>query len=318
MDIENILEILKSGNTHLDLLVKTYFVDVSRLDRPVLGNYSFKDVEGDFMYSLREYSITHSEMIEPSKSPSLEELLKMNTIPENIYESFKKNVDDILKTYTDENYNIQKQNILHEQISKFIDGYPDEEIEKTKYRMFQALAIESGDNEKRNRYLDSILSAMKEAEVNQMQKGKYMVISSLLDTYNELEEFLEDFNFKEKKKYLQKEKRKNPDIAKKLLKKFVGEFLKDDEQDEKISVKYVMWFFFYLIYGKSKIDIFMIHSILGYKYDGAKKLYQKLFCKDHSTGRNNDFLHHIDILNPQYYNLEDKNPNIYDTVLYYL
>jgi len=66
------------------------------------------------------------------------------------------------------------------------------------------------------------------------------------------------------------------------------------EEDENIEV--IKWFFIYLVYGVNKIHIYIIHSILGYKYKGAVSLYQKLFCKDHSTGRDDEFIRDYDFL----------------------
>lgn len=73
----------------------------------------------------------------------------------------------------------------------------------------------------------------------------------------------------------------------------------------------------------------MIHSILGYKYKEGLKFYQKLFLKDHSTGRI-DFLLSYNPLSVIYEDLEslctdtDKEyqsqdfNSILNEVLYYL
>ena len=326
MDIKNILAKLKSGNEYLDLLTKVYFLSTSRLDSPVLGNYSFKDVNNNFTYSLREYSIIHSGVIEPYENPTDEKLLKMNGIPIKTYKAFTKNVDDILKSYTDEHLSTeQKRTILKKQIEEFIGGAPDEEQEATKYKMYKSLNPNKDmfkDTLIRNRYLDNILLAMEKGEINQIDDDKYIVVSSLFKMNSELDEYLDYYKFKEKKKYLQKKKRTNPEQAIKRLIKDTQVLLNEDEHDSDNNSepvpKRVQWFFFYLIYGKNKVDIFMIHSILGYKYDGAKELYQKVFCKDHSTGKSEDFLHHTDILNLQLDDLKNETDRIYETVLHYL
>ncbi len=308
--MRSIQEKLKSNNKHLDRLVEVYFIPYARLDIPILGNYSFTDISVDFENALKEYSITHSRVIEPYNIPSLEELLKMNHISIKSYESLTIKVNEVLKSHTDEVLCVEsRRQILEKQIKDFTDYEPDEDREKTKYKMFQSLSEDT-----RNDYLNSILTAMKKAEVNQMNDNKYMTISKWLKTYDESSQYLEDCNFREKRKYLQKLQKSKPDNAKSLLSKYTTKLLDENEND----IKIVQWFFFYLIYGKNAFDIFMIHSLLGYKYKGATKLYQKLFCKGHTTGDNDNFLHHTDIFKLQKKHLDNEAYHLYEEILHYI
>ena len=307
----SIQEKLKSNNKNLDGLVRKDFITDAKLDIPEVGKYSFKDISNDFEYALLEYSITHSKVINNYKSRPSHELLELNNIPTESYELLVEKVNEILKSHTDEALSVtSKRQILENQIIEFTGHYPDEE---TKDKMFQSLLV-SEDNTKKNNYLDSVISAMQKAEVNQMEDNKYMVLAPLFAKYDEFTKYMEDFNFREKKKYLQKLQKTKSNNAISALVKYTNQLLEDNEQD----IKIIQWFFFYLIYGKNELDIFMIHSMQGYKYASAAKLYQKLFCKDHSTGRKDDFLHHTNIFNLQKKHLEDEVFHMYETILHYL
>ena len=94
MKHEEILQQLHTGNEHLDKLTEIYFVHY--IQEPKLGKGFFKDVAHDFDYSLREYSITHSYKIEPSSDIERIELLKLNNIPNDIFQEYTKKVDNLL------------------------------------------------------------------------------------------------------------------------------------------------------------------------------------------------------------------------------
>lgn len=277
---------LITGSETLNQVVKIYFIPTARLNDVIIGNFSFKDVYHDFTYSLREYSITHSMKIEPQESPSCRQLLKLNDICIQHFRELVIKVNRLLESYTSTNLND-----LENQLINFLDSLPcapDFAVSKVQDKIYDTPQRE------KSRYLDSIIIAMKEAEVNQILDEKYLVIDRALNLYSQFLSNWKRPDFKDKQKYLAKS---SADKKVKLLKKYVKEMLENDENktdDERINT--VRWFFIYLIYGSSKIDIFMIHSILGYKYKGAVKLYQKLFLKDHSTGKNNDFLHHTNFL----------------------
>ena len=175
----SILEKLKSNNKNLDGLVKKNFIIDAKLDIPEVGKYFFKDINNDFEYALLEYSITYSKVINNYKSRPSNELLKLNDIPTESYELLVEKVNEILKSHTDEALSVTlKRQILENQIIEFTGHYPDEE---TRDKMFQSLLV-SEDNTKKNNYLDSVISAMQKAEVNQMEDNKYMVLKYIILT----------------------------------------------------------------------------------------------------------------------------------------
>jgi len=296
-DKERVIRILHSQNKHLNDVTKIYFA--SRISKPELGKDTFKYVEHHFNYALREYSIVNSCLITPTEDPTQEELLLINNIPIEIFEKFKLKVTDILESYTDKEWLIDKKYlVLKKQLVRLADIMEDNYVLKQKLNNINPL------DDRTTRFLNDITEELKKAGVNQVNNDNYIVIEKLIELYKGKKDFLTPYNFKEKKKYL---KKLNRNEAKIKLHGYIKDIMEDeyienpkDEEDIRYNnslIQRVRWFLFYLIYDANKVDIFMIHSILGYKYDGAVKVYQKIFLKDHNTGRNDNFLHHTDILN---------------------
>jgi hypothetical protein len=238
----------------------------------------------------------------PSSKLDTHELLQLCGIPESEYNIFKSKVDNCLQKHTDFQWSIEtKKESLNNQILNFTGCEPVEDYDKTKLKMFAKInEIRTVDN----RYLKSVLKALKEAELNQVEDGKYMAIEKMLNIYGEYLEYFETFNFREKRKYLLKLKNDTSEQLR-ILQKYIFDILGDtsDVEVTEENIKIVRWFVAYLVYGGNNIHILMIHMIIGYKYAGAVKLYQKLFLKDKSTGKKEDFLHHTSFLTIDTYNL---------------
>lgn len=299
----NILNKLRTDNLHLDGLTKAYFIYVAHLTEPVLGNTSFTYVKNDFLYALREYSITHSHVIEPYESPSCRKLLRLNNIPVCLLRSYTKSVNLILESYTDKKWRRVKQHkILKEQLTNLADESQDDNTLERK--MYERLNNIDPFDARTTRFLNDILKEMTKAGLNQVKDDRYIIVDKLVKLYQDMTSFLDLCTFKEKKKYL---KKLHMDKAIIKLHEYIKFMLEDgyienstdikDKEHNKSLINHVRWFLFYLIYDANKIDIFLVHSILGYKYEGAVKVYQKLFLKDNTTGSNKDFLHHTDVLN---------------------
>lgn len=299
-DIQSLLDKLHTGNYHLDKLVKVYFA--YKIREPKLGNSTFKDVKHNFNYAIREYSITHSKKIEPGESPTLSKLLLVNKIPTETFELFKKKVVCIFQSHTDRNWSIdKKQRVLKKQLSELADEFEDNNT--TEWKMHNKLNSVDPMDGRSLRFLNDLSEEMKKADLNQVKDDQYMIITQLITLYERINKSLISYEIKDKKKYL---KKLDIEKAKIKLHGYIKEMMEDEyynnpqddyekEYNESLTEK-VRWFLFYLIYDANKIDIFMIHSILGYKYKGAVKVYQKIFLKDHSTGNRDEFSHHIDIL----------------------
>ncbi len=319
--INDTFEKLKTGNKHLDLTVKKHFIYDSELYHATLGNRTFGDIEHHFINCLEEYSKSaHSKRVRLSNNNlTLEELLEINDIPIEVYEAFVEKVNDLLKFYTDEPWIIERRRkVLDKQIAEFSSSFTYyDEKEDIKYRMNQELSIIGNDTTKKNNYLDRVLSAMKMAELNQVDNNKYITVLKLFKTHNDFNEYFDYFPFNNKKKDLKKIYKESPNKATKSLVKYLRKIYKDEE-DKARGIQLVRWFLFHLVYGKNKFNIFMIHSILGYKYSSATKVCQKLFCNDHTTGGNDDFLHHTNILGIQEKHLDEEYYPLFDELLSYL
>jgi len=130
-------------------------------------------------------------------------------------------------------------------------------------------------------YLKTI-EYLNKAEVNQMENNRYLVIDQLINTKKTFNEYRKDNNnFKEKKKYLKKSGNKV-----KTLKKYITNM---DEGKK----KYFLW---YLEYGGNKEHIYIVNSVLGYRYKGVIELYIHIFQKEHKTAEQKEFLLHSTIL----------------------
>lgn len=290
MNKDDIIKELHSGNLHLDNLTKYYFITHAKLFKPRIGDSHFKYLVHKFKYAIREYAITYSYKIKPQEEPSLRKLLKIHSIEVSILREYIIKVNAILQSYTDKNITKEKKRVsLKYQIEKFINN----DSNNVNIRILEKLNDDDLLNMTQNKYLDAIINIMEEEGLNQINsKGHYLVIDKLLDLYSRIIKVFEFRNFKEKKKYLIK--LDNTEKASKKLYQDIKEML-DSYDNDNDCLETIRWYFFYLIYDKHKIDIFLIHSILGFKFNGATKLFKKLFLKDHSTGKNNNFLHHTHI-----------------------
>lgn len=295
------IEDIKTDNDNLNVIIETYFIPFSGIEEPKIGVYSYKDIADNFKFSLREYSITHSHKCEPWENKTLEELLVLNQITEEDYNSMVEKIDTYLfENHTDSQWSGTKQKAsLYKQIDTFLCEIDYENFSETN-KIYSILYDEDEFEVKKNRYLNSILKAMKVAEVNQVKDEKYLVIEKFLDTYNSYNTHIIKKDFYEKKKHLLKLRPKHEDNIKecqdkldkqiKALQRYINEIY-DDNPD---YIKYIQWFITYLIYGSHVMHVMMIHMPLGYKTEEIRKLYIKLFRKDKSTGKKDNFLYHSD------------------------
>lgn len=294
-----ILHNLHVDNEVLNLILSDYFIDFARLTEPVLGTYTFQDIYSDFKFCLREYAIDNIDSIDPSKNPTQEELLRLAKISSSELDEFIFNVNKLLKNYTDESWVHQKQkDTLRKQIFECIPNDPHKDTEPTAYKIIDSI---SSDDEVQDRYLNRILQSMKSAEVHQIKENKYLVIDALFSIQPSLDSTINISQYKEKKKYLIKIK--NEEQRKHLLIKYLKKIISSHHNTED-ALKEVQVFLFYLIYNSNQTHIYLIHSILGYKYKEGVKLYQQLFLKDHTTGTNDDFLLHTDVFSANHLHLE--------------
>jgi len=307
MTFNEIFDCLKTDNESFNLFLETYFIPCTYIDEIQIGKYSFKDICSEFKFSIREYSITHSKVIEEWESPTWRILFRKNGFTAKQFKSLVIEVNEILHSYTDEELNKkQRRKIIETQILDFTSHDPWEDEDSIKYKMFNKLTSYTGFEHLKYQYLDSILIALREAELHQIQDNTYPAARKILNLYQDMEDHFIHAEYREKKKYLKSVKVKD---RVKALQKYIDQIRNDSEYSETggdEALSRIQWFLFYLIYGRNKIDIFMIHSILGYKYDGAVKLYQKIFLKDHTTGKDNNFLLHRNVLSLQYYHIDSE------------
>lgn len=317
MTFNDICDLLKTGHKKFDLFLSEQYIPNTRLDEIIIGQYSFKDIYSDFKFAIREYSIVHSKVIEEWESPSWRKLFRANGFTSKDFILLVRKTNDILRSHTDEDFSLQtRRKIIESQILQFTSKNPWEDDEPIKYKMFKRLPENYDFEHQKYIYIDDILTVLREAELHQINNDTYPAVSKVFNLFQEMEIYFIETKYLEKRKYLKSDKVTD---KKKTLQKYINQIRNDtDNYDEEDTLFRIRWFLFYLIYDKHKTHIFIIHSILGYKYDGAVKLYQKLFLKDHTTGKDNDFLHHTDILNLQYYHLDNENYNIFETVLHFL
>ena len=280
---KELIESLKTQSPALNKIVKLYLIDAATLRSVVIGHISFKDIYHDFLNSLREYSINDSCAIDESEFPSCKELLKLNKIHTTDLRELVQKINQHLISQTDTYLSqSKKRTLLHKQLDTFMGA----QRSSSDPRVANIIDKLSKDIETKQRYFDSIISAMSAAELHQIDDSKYLVVDKLLVLYTSALDHNIDYTFKSKRKYLHKLKYKENKYPVPVLVKYIRKML-NNAQD---GIETVQWFLFYLLYGGHKWDIYAIHSILGYKYDGAVKVYQKLFLKDHTTGKSNDFL----------------------------
>lgn len=163
---EKILVQLKSGNEHLDKITKIFLL--MHLREPKIGIQNFEDIKNHFESGLNEYRKMYSsgntsdisdymsldeylhdlnkitdkysiEYIEAHDTHTmkytLEESLKLFSIDKTVYEKFKNNVNDVLKSHTDDKLTTaKKRELLEKQIITFANNYHENE-EKPKVNM---------------------------------------------------------------------------------------------------------------------------------------------------------------------------------------
>lgn len=316
-ELNKLVDKLLTGNQNLDDLIIKQFIFDTNLEKRVIGIYSFRDIYINFKFSLREYSIVHSQLIQPWENPQVDELMRLNGITLSALKQLILNVNTLLKTYTDETWSdTERKQALERQIVPYIQSAYDEE--SSIYKIYEVMQHDDDVfNTKKNHYLQTILDAMREAQVHQVINQNYPIITSLLELHKTLQNNLDYYTFKEKKKYLKKQIRNDENKAKKTLQKYVQQILDESENKEE-SLTTIRWMLHYFVYSKHNEDLYMIHSILGHKNKSATKLYQKLFLKDHSTGRKNDFILHQKTLEITYHHLEDDWYSLYENIIFKL
>jgi len=295
------------NNAHLSEIVRIYLIYTAHLLEPYIGYYTFfKDILHSFKFSIREYCINR-HTIQPWEKVSTIKLIKKLSIPISDLRVMVNQINKLLKSYTDENLSSEEQRrILYNQLNEFAD-YTEFE-DKWEYQLYEQLNNTEDDifHTKRNHFLNQVLLAMKDGEINQIQNNKYLVIDQIIDTYKNIktDNYL---SYNEKRKYLKK--LKSTEKIEKALNKYIKGFFvdyeieydiikrsiptteEDIENEANNMIEEIRQFLFYLVYDSHKLHIYLIHSILGYKYKGAQKLYQKLFLKDKSTGKIDFLLH---------------------------
>lgn len=290
MTKEEIVKKLKIDNQQLDSFSEKYFA--SKIQEPKLGITSFEYIENVFYSYFREFSIVDSKVIKPQVQPTLKVLLQLNEVSESTFEIYKEKVNNILLSYTDNHLNDGgKSDLLQRQIHsiKFND---DNSIVSNIYSNISSiLCSDSWVDNSKERYILNLTNAMKEAGINQIKSGRYMIIDELFNKL-ELLQSIKYNSFKDKKKYL---RQLAFDKAIVCLDKYVENILTNNEDKNPLDT--VKQFFYYLVYDKNKVDIYLINSVLGYNYQEGAMVYKKLLLKDKSTGKNKSFLLHTDIEN---------------------
>jgi len=316
---------------HLDYMHIKYFMQYVNLPEPKIGQYCFSDIENDFLQCMREYSINDTAVIEVYESPTLETLFTLNKINQSEYKDFINSINDILKQHTDENLEIiTRRKSLINQLRLYISDYSDED-EYQKIINF----LYHEDHHKIYQYIDKILDALHNAEVHQILKiidlekpnssveYKYIAIEVIFQR----KDFLLKLNsFDKKLKQMKKDRKKiwnkyGPDsiLLKRRIKKDISQILSSSEEDY-FKLIDLQTYIFYMMYGAHKIDIYLIHSILGYKYKNAVDLYKKIFLKGSRTGSNDNFLLHTYIFDIKL-NIIDSEIEfdaLIDTIVYHI
>jgi hypothetical protein len=298
------LQSLLTGNKCLNEIVNLYFVNISKLNEPKIGIFKFKDISHHFAYSIREYSIVNSCVIQPSERPSTRKLLILNNININDIRFFVKKINNFLLSHTDCNYSDEeKYRTIEKQIREFLNSSintNDFDGNSSEYKMNYILNKNDDFGNIKRRYLNRIVSLMERAEINQIKYNKYLLLEEFFDTRLKLEQ-LEQQSFFEKKKYIIKLIKHNKPIEQQIitLKKYCkgiqieNSSINDYEHEPCMEVRLFLW---YLIYGLKKQDIYQVHNIVGYKYNELLSLYKHVFRKENKTASQNNFLHHTAII----------------------
>ena len=302
MRSKDILEILNSKNEHLNKVSKKYLI--AYLDHPILGCQKFNDIKYNLEFGLNEYRINHhQEHGYDYEHKEITELLKQFSISNAEYSQFIRAVTKVLNSYTDYNKsNEQKREMLQRQIKHFTYIIADD----SPLAKIYATLMEN-DIHDRHTYLDNILDMMSTLGINQINNDKYIIIENLFGTYKT---FLDHFvGFREKKKYLQKLKKKGIIEIHNRLHKYFKEIY-DSEPNPEDGLKAIQWFYFYLIHGSAKLTTYLADSIFGSKNKNALKLVQSLFLMDHTAGHSSDnfsFSHHNFIQEVHTVEYQEKN-----------
>lgn len=282
----DILAKIKSKNVHLNNIIEPYLL--THLDKPILGNGNFGDIEYFVEFGLNEYRINnYQENGYDYERKTIAELCEQFNISNKTYELFKQNINDILRTYTDKSLQ-NTRDAIKEQIKAFSYGRAeDDDLNKMYERL---LKDEEYD---KFTYIDKIIHDINKLGINQISNNEYIVITKLFQKYNS---FPTDFsNFTEKKKYLKKLKGKGDvDKIPEVLAKYFKEIYNQEHTNEN-ALESIQWFYFYLIHGKAKLIAYLMDSVLGDKCKSTQTLVQKLFLLDHTAGQSPDnfnFTHH--------------------------
>ena len=98
MNRQDIIDKLRSKNEHLNKVTEQYLL--SHLDKPILGNRNFEDIEYFVEFGLNEYRINnYQENRYDYERKTMSELCEQFNISTEAYEIFKQNINGILKTY---------------------------------------------------------------------------------------------------------------------------------------------------------------------------------------------------------------------------
>ncbi len=276
---------LKIDNLNLDRLVEKYFINLSDILTPSIGNYSFTNIYHFFQSSIDEYSKVDSKVISFSKNKTTEELLKLNNISQEDIYLFATKVNTILRNHTDINLTTNERfKVLKNQLLELTQdncSYDDEQAIENK--IYTIITNNDAFSKVKENYINKIIYLMKKAKVNQIKDNKYLVLEKMFHTRLKLNSYTSDF--REKSKHLKKINDKNKQL--KSLKKYLTKMTKDD-------IELFLW---YLVHKRNKFEIYQVHNILGYSCTNILKLYKHLFFKQNKTAIQNNFLHHTPILN---------------------
>lgn len=285
MTKEKIKKILHSSNENLNKIIENQnFIGYANLNIPVVGQQTFQDIERMFNFCLKEQYINETYDYDAPNS----ELLLHFKITKVEFDTFQINIDNVLDSYTDSSLDMGRRRImLSEQLKKFVGQFDRENMEDTYgiNRMNDRLYTDNQSSS--TRYLNEVLKELEKAGINQVDDGKYLAIEKLSKEYINIIKLKNEF-FKEKVDYLKQLKKdgKKEEFFLKIH-EYIVNIYNHSEHLEDVSL-----FIFYLLYGKGKVHIYLIHSLLGIETKPIRDFYLKLFLKDKKTGTDKNFLRH--------------------------
>ncbi len=204
--LNNVGSLLETNDTTLNQITASLFIRLAKLDQPILGNYSFSDVFNDFLYSLREYSINNN-IVDPCTKDNFRVLLRKNAIPFKAFRDLTMKVNKLLLSYTDGPLSKEKKRIiLEKQIREHLGSIPDKDDDKEMYKIGLVMNADDEFQKSKKTYLDSIIRALKKAELNQIANNEYLAIIKLFTTYKIANEMVQNYNYRDIKDYLKKTK----------------------------------------------------------------------------------------------------------------